>query len=163
MKAVLFCLILLTSGLVSHAQKLTIPDLTAILDMPTHAIDTLMKKKGYRLMQKEIDSTSSLYYYSNLERNEEAPTWVRSLSYMEVIRGDLKGKMVKYRTYNRSEFQELMSYLLSNGFKTKNTVDFKDSKHTTFTNQKRDVTVKITNNKMNNGKWIKSYEFELGK
>ena len=163
MKAVIFCVILLISGHISHAQKLSIPDLTAILDMPAHAIDTFMKKKGYRLMQKEVDSASSLYYYSNLEKNEEAPSWVRSLSYMEAIRGELKGKMVKYRTYNRNEYQELMGYLLSNGFKTKSTVDFKDSKHTTFSTGTRDIIVKITNNKMNNGKWIKSYEFELGK
>ena len=163
MKAVIFCIFLMISGLASHAQKLSIPELTGILDMPTHAIDTLMKKKGYRLMQKEIDSTSSLYYYSNLERNDDAPTWVRSLSYMEAIRGELKGKMVNYRTYNRNEYQELMTYLLSNGFKTKSTVDFKESKHSTFSNETRQVTVKITNNKMNNGKWIKSYEFEMGK
>ena len=114
-------------------------------------------------MQKELDSTSSLYYYSSLERNDEAPAWVRSVSYMEAIRGELKGKMVNYRTYNRNEYQELMAYLLSNGFKTKSTVDFKESKHTTFSSQTRDVTVKITNNKMDNGKWIKSYEFEMGK
>lgn len=114
-------------------------------------------------MEKEVDSVSALYYYSNLERNDESPSWVRSLSYMVATRGEMQGKMVNYRTYNRDEYQELMSGLLGAGYKTVKSFDIDKAKHTIFSNSKQTVTVKLKNNPVGNGKWIRSYEFELGK
>ena len=131
--------------------------------MDNFSIDTLMKKKGYRLMQKDVDSVTEQYYFSHLERNDQAPTWVRALSYIDVNLKEVKSRVLTYRTYNRDEYLKLMSSLLSQGYKTKDVFDFKDSKHTVFDNGKQPIRVKVTNNKMDDGRWIKSYEFELGR
>lgn len=160
-----FYFLVLSSLLSSPAftQKLSIPEISGMLDMPVFGVDTLMKKKGYRLMEKEIDSLSTMYYYTNLERTEDAPAWVRSLSYMEVVSGELKGRKINYRTYNRNEYQELMSSLLSLGFRTVKSFEIEKVQHTIFSNQQQTVTVKLKNNRMTNGKWVRSYEFEMGK
>ncbi|HTE25670.1 hypothetical protein [Flavitalea sp.] len=145
------------------AQEVNVNELAAMVNMDHIGIDTLMKKKGYRLMQKDVDSVSEEYYYSHLERNEQSPTWVRALSYVDVNLKDIKSRVLTYRTYNRDEYQKMMSALLGKGYKTKNVFEFKDSKHTVFDNGKQPVRVKVNNNKMENGRWIKSYEFELGR
>jgi hypothetical protein len=163
MKSVLLLFIALAAFQLVMAQKVTIPEIVNMLEMPATSVDTLMKKKGYRLMEKEADSASTMYYYSNLERNEDAPSWVRSLSYMEAVSGEFKGRMVNYRTYNRNEYQELMSFLLNSGFKTVKSFEIEKARHTIFSNGKQTITVKLKNNSMNNGKWIRSYEFEMGK
>jgi hypothetical protein len=144
-------------------QELSISEMTGALNMDNFSVDTMMKKKGYRLMQKDADSVSTQYYYSNLERNEEAPTWVRSLSYIDVNLENIKSRMLTYRTYNRDEYLKLMSSMLSAGYKTKEVFDFKESKHTVFDNGKIPIRVKVTNNKMETGRMIRSYEFELGR
>lgn len=145
------------------AQELKVTELTAMVGMDHFSIDTLMKKKGYRLMQKDIDSVSEEYYYSHLERNEDSPTWVRGLSYIDVNLKDVKSRVLTYRTYNKDEYVKMMSALLSQGYKTKEFFDFKDSRHTIFDDGKLPVRVKVTNNKLANGRLLRSYEFELGK
>ena len=145
------------------AQELKITELTAMVSMDNFSIDTLMKKKGYRLMQKDVDSVTQQYYFSHLERNDQAPTWVRALSYIDVNLKEVKSRVLTYRTYNRDEYLKLMSSLLSQGYKTKDVFDFKDSKHTIFDNGKQPIRVKVTNNKMEDGRRIRSYEFELGR
>jgi len=145
------------------AQEVNVGELVSMINMDHFSIDTLMKKKGYRLMQKDVDSVSEEFYYSHLERNDQAPTWVRALSYIDVDLKEVKSRVLTYRTYNRDEYLKMMSALLSRGYKTKEVFDFKDSKHTVFDDGHMPVRVKITNNKMENGRLIRSYEFELGK
>ena len=144
-------------------QEVNVNELTAMVKMDHIAIDTLMKKKGYRLMQKDKDSVSEGFYYSHLERNEQSPTWVRALSYIDVNLREIKSRVLTYRTYNRDEYQKMMSAMLGKGYKTKDVFEFKDSKHTIFDDGKQPIRVKVNNNKMENGRWIKSYEFELGR
>jgi hypothetical protein len=148
---------------VVNGQGLKIAELTSMVGMEHFAIDTLMKKKGYRLMQKESDSVSQQFYYSHLERNDAGPTWVRALSYVDVNLEDVKSRVLTYRTYNREEYQALMADMLSKGYRTKNVFDFKDSKHTVFEDGIQPIRVKVGNNKMADGRRIRSYEFELGK
>jgi hypothetical protein len=145
------------------AQEVNMTELIAMVKMDHFGIDTLMKKKGYRMMQKDIDSVSEEYYYSHLERNDQSPTWVRALSYIDVNLKEVKSRVLTYRTYNRDEYQKMMSAMLGKGYKTKDVFEFKDSKHTVFDDGKQPVRVKVTNNKMENGRWIFSYEFELGR
>ena len=147
----------------STGQEVNVNELTAMVKMDRIGIDTLMKKKGYRLMQKDIDSVSEEYYYSHLERNEQSPTWVRGLSYIDVNLKDIHSRVLTYRTYNRDEYQKMLSTMLEKGYKTRDVFEFKDSKHTVFEDGKQPIRVKVTNNKMKDGRWIKSYEFELGR
>jgi hypothetical protein len=146
-----------------NAQEIAVPELLTLVNMEHFSVDTLMKKKGYRLMQKDIDSVSEEYYYSHLERNDQAPTWVRGLSYIDVNLKAVKSRVLTYRTYNRDEYLKMMSSMLNLGYQTKDVFDFNDSKHTVFDNGKQPIRVKITNNKMADGRRIRSYEFELGR
>jgi hypothetical protein len=163
----IFTTILMTSCLVAaqqaKAQEIAVPELMSMVNMEHFSVDTLMKKKGYRLMQKDIDSVSEEYYYSHLERNDQSPTWVRGLSYIDVNLKEVKSRVLTYRTYNREEYQKMMSSMLSLGYQTRDVFDFKDSKHTVFDNGKQPIRVKVTNNKMTDGRHIRSYEFELGR
>ena len=121
-----------------------------------------MKNKRFRLMQKEIDSTSALFYYSEMERNNESPTWVRSLTYMDARLKGMSGRLVTYRTYNKEEYKEILAWLLTNDFKTTNSFDFHVSSHKIYSNGQQSVRAKVITNKLKNGRILKSYEFELG-
>src|SRR5688572_4650221 len=113
----------------ARAQQIAVPDLFGMLDWPHFRIDTTLKKKGYLLMQKDVDSLSSIYQYSHIDRKEQAPTTVRSLVYMDVKSGDLRSRLVTYRTYSEQEFITMARWLLENGYQTKDRYDFADAKH----------------------------------
>ncbi|RYY21427.1 MAG: hypothetical protein EOO04_18245 [Chitinophagaceae bacterium] len=149
--------------LFAGAQEVSVSELINMVKQEHFSIDTLLKKKGYRLMQKDIDSVSQQYYYSHLERNEQGPSWVRALSYIDVNTKNITSRVLTYRTYNRIEYQQIMAAMLNLGYKTKDVFDFKDSRHTVFENDQQPIRVKVNNNRMADGRWIKSYEFELGR
>jgi hypothetical protein len=140
----------------------TVPVLLDMLDWTERRIDTTLKKKGYLLMQKDVDSTSSLFQYSHLDRREEAPTTVRSLTFMDAVVGDAKGRMVSYRTYDREEFRDISSYLLANNYLKTNEFDFDETKHILYSNGKQEMRLKIITTKKEKRTFI-AYELELGK
>lgn len=159
-----FMSILLFAGVGASAQKVTLPDLFSMVELPLYKIDTLMKKNAFELSEKEFDSLASLYYYTSVERNEaapEAPTWVRSVTVKEASVGNLSSRVISYRTYNSQEYRELMAYLLANQFKSTSTIDYTNSKHTVYENGRQSVVVKITDNRLKNGKILKGYEIEV--
>ncbi len=163
MNARLISLIFFLFPVLAGAQEVGVSELLNMVKMEHFSIDTIMKKKGYRLMQKDIDSVSQEYYYSHLERNDQGPSWVRALSYIDVDTENLSSRVLTYRTYNRVEYQRLMAAMLSLHYKTKEVFDFKDSRQTVFDNGQQPIRVKVNNNRMADGRWIKSYEFELGR
>jgi hypothetical protein len=162
MKIVLLVLLLcFTNGLI--AQRIALPDLFGMMEWPHHRIDTTLKKQGYLLMQKEIDSVTSIYQYSHLDRNEKKPTTVRSFAYMDVKSGDLRSRLVNYRTYSQEEYVAIATWLLENGYQTKEKYDFGEQKHTVYTNGKETLRVKVITTKLDEGKEFTSWEVEIGK
>lgn len=155
--------VLLVAGFSASAQQLSIPELFSMLDWQHFRIDTTLKKKGYLLMQKEVDSISSIYQYSHIDRQEEAPTTVRSLVYMDVKAGDVISRLITYRTYSEEEYVKMATWLLENNYRTKDKFDFGDSKHTLYTNGKETIRLKVITTKLPGGKTFTSYEVELGK
>ena len=147
----------------AKAQQLDIPFLQSLLDKESFVVDTLMKSKGYVLMEKEQDSTMISLYYNHVERNSEGPSWVRSLTLMDASVGELHSRLVKYRTYNKEEYLKMNAYLLTNNFKTKNKFSFTNEEHVVLTNGKQDIKIKTIQNKLRDGRLLKIYEFELGK
>jgi len=162
MKIILFSFLFFT-GLAAKAQQVSVPDLFGMLEWPHQRIDTSLKKMGYLLMQKDMDSVSSIYQYSHLDRNEEKPTTVRSLVYMDVKSGNLSSRLITYRTYSQDEFVSIASWLLENGYKTKEKFDFGNQKHTVYTNGKEIIRMKVITTEIEEGKVFISYELELGK
>jgi hypothetical protein len=102
-------------------------------------------------------------YYNHVERNTGGPSWVRSLTLMDASVGALHSRLVKYRTYNKEEYLKMNTYLLYNNFKTKNKFSFTNEEHVVYTNGKQDIKIKTIQNKLRDGRLLKSYEFELGK
>lgn len=158
-----FLFLVLAICLGAHAQRVELPELFSMLDWPHLRIDTTLKKKGYLLMQKDVDSVSSLYQYSHLDRKEEKPTMVRSFVYMDMKSGNLRSRLVNYRTYSEEEYISIARWLLENGYQTKDKFDFGDSKHTVYTNGKETIRVKVITTKIEAGKVFTSWEVEVGK
>jgi hypothetical protein len=150
------------AGFSAKAQQLTVPDLFSMLDWSAFRIDTTLKKQGYTLMQKDVDSVSAIYQYSNLERSEKKPATVRSLVCMDVKEGKARSRLINYRTYSQEEYAGLAAWLLSNGYQTKDKYDFDNQHHVVYTNGKETVRVKIITTKIDNKTFI-SYELEIGK
>lgn len=126
-------------------------------------VDTLMRQRGYALSDKEVDpGSSSIYYYSNLS-SERDILWLRSLSYMDVLVKDLESRIVTYRTYDKSEYECALTFLLSNNYKTSQKFNFKDAQHAIYEKGRQSVRVKATDQQMPDGRPITAYEFEVGK
>lgn len=147
----------------SHGQSLDIPGLTGMLNYEQFEVDTLLKKQGYLLLEKEVDSTSTLYYYTHLERSATGPSWVRSLTLIDASSNGFSSRLLRYRTYNKDEFIKLNAYLLANNYRSSGKFIMGNSEHVVYSNGKQEIRVKTIRNKLNDGRYIKSYEYELGK
>jgi hypothetical protein len=144
-------------------RKIKVGQLLEMLDWNNRHIDTTLKKQGYLLMQKDVDSGSALYQYSSLDRKKDAPTVIRAFTYMDASREELKSRLITYRTYDKDEFTDMSSYLLLHNYTKTNYFDFGDAKHTLYSNGKFTVRSKVITLKLKDGKTATAYELELGK
>lgn len=159
-----FSLIIIAFGL--EAQKVEVKNLLSMLEWPAKRIDTTLKKSGYLLMRKDADSTSTLFEYSDVDRDEkqdEKPVNVRSLVYMDVSVKDTKSRLITYRTYDKDEYRDMLSYLLSNNYHATAKYDFKEQKHVVYSNGSQEIRVKEITTRLKNGKTFIAYEMELGR
>lgn len=158
----LLLLILLGGSLSLKAQEISIPVLFRLVELTPKSIDTLLKGKGYRILEKEKDSTAELVYYTNVERTEQGATWVRSVSYTEVNEQGVKSRLVLYRTYRKKEYTSVASWLLNNNFRTVSKTNYLNAVHTKYTDGQRNLVIKITRQKLPSGVLVNSYEVEIG-
>lgn len=156
----LFCVI---SKPNASAQSLDIPALSGMLNYEQFEVDTLLKKQGYILLEKEVDSTSTLYYYTHLEKSSSGPSWVRSLTLIDAVSNEFKSRLLRYRTYNKDEFVKLNAYLLANNYRSTGKFVMGNAEHVVYTNGVQEIRVKTIRNKLTDGRYLKSYEYELGK
>lgn len=161
-RILLVSLAIIGSVVSSRAQPVSVNELFTLLDARQYTIDTLMKSKGYRILEKENDSNSRLQYYTNLERTP-AGNWVRSVSITNIETDHLQSRIVLYRTYRKKEYADIAAWLLYNGFQTTGRVNFGDSQQATFSDGKRKLVVKQTRQKLPSGVPVMSYEIELSK
>lgn len=146
----------------NKAGLVTVAELLQMLDWTDRRIDTTLKKKGYLLMQKEVDSASSLFQYSSLNRLEDGPTTVRSLSYMDATVGAMQGRLISYRTYDKDEYRDISAYLLTNNYRKTNEFDFDEAKHALYTNGRQEIRLKVITTVKDKRTFI-AYELELGR
>jgi hypothetical protein len=162
MPRLILILILFFAGTQVQAQSLSLPEILKVVNMEPALIDTLMKQRRFVLFQKEKDSVSQLKYYTSVERNPEATSWVRSLSYMEAELGDYKGRMVTYRTYSKEEYTQWMSWLLENGYRTEKSYTAGTDHHTLYSNGKTKLRVMNGVAYMPQKRKTRIYEVESG-
>ena len=139
------------------------PELIDMLNWSDKRIDTTLKKKGYLLMQKDVDSTSSLFQYSHLDRKEDGPTTIRSIIYMKASIDEMRGRLLTYRTYDKDEFSNIASFLLSNNYRKTHEFDFDEAQHTLYSNGKQEIRLKVITKELKNKRKFTAYEVELGK
>jgi hypothetical protein len=163
MRSILFLVMVFGIGAPLVAQQVKLPELIDMLDWTDKRIDTTLKKKGYLLMQKDVDSTSTLFQYSNLERKKDGPAIIRSIIYMKAAVADMRGRLITYRTYDKNEFGEISSYLLANNYSKTHEFDFDEAKHTLYSNGKQEIRLKVITAESKNKRKFTSYEVELGK
>lgn len=163
MYKILISLLLIFIGFSAYSQQLAVPRLIEMLDWTPRRIDTTLKKDGYLLMQKEVDSASSLFQYSWFDKQADGQAVVRSFMFMDVATRNIKSRLVTYRTYNKEEYQQIASWLLANNYHSTNKFDFKEAQHTLYSNGTQTIRVKvITIDMKKDGKYI-AYELEIGK
>ncbi|WP_205509063.1 hypothetical protein [Longitalea arenae] len=156
-----FLLIIISVNALSQAVK--VPQLIDMLDWNTKRIDTTLKKDGYLLMQKDLDSTSSLYQYSWFDKQEDGRAVVRSFMFMDATARGYKSRLITYRTYNKEEYQRIAAWLLANNYQTTGKYDFKEAQHTLYSNGTQTIRVKVITTQLKDGKKFVAYELELGK
>ena len=147
----------------AQAQKLSMDDLMEVPGLSQDKIDSLMKRKNYMLRQVEVDSASRMKYYTSLERNEKEPTWVRSMSYIDVETTRYKGRMVTYRTFSKQEYNDQLVWLLQHNYKAVNKYAFSNEQHTQYSNGTLTILVKVKTFPLKGNKVRRSYELEFGK
>jgi hypothetical protein len=163
MNKIVILFLLIITGMTAFSQQLTVPQLTDMLDWPSYRIDTTLKKKGYLLMQKDLDSNSSIYQYSWFDKQEDGEAVVRALTYSDAAVRDMKSRLITYRTYNKEEYQDIASWLLAHNYHSTATYDFDEAKHTMYSNGTQTIRVKVITVSPKNGKRYIAYELELGK
>ncbi|WEK37756.1 MAG: hypothetical protein P0Y53_09600 [Candidatus Pseudobacter hemicellulosilyticus] len=163
MHKLVLVLALLIAGPCVMAQKLTLTDLTNMLEWEHFRVDTVLRAKGYRQMQKDVDSSSQLYQYAHFEKKEEDAAVIRSVMYMDVQVNGMESRLFTYRTYDKEEYRELSGYLMMHDYRAVNTVDYGEEKQVLYANGKKEIRVKVIRSKLKNGRIITAYEFELGR
>src|SRR6185503_5141991 len=111
MYKIIISLLLIIIGMNVFSQQVAVPQLINMLDWTPIRIDTTLKKAGYLLMQKDVDSASSMYQYSWFDKQDDGKAMVRSLVLMDARVRNLQSRLITYRTYNKEEYGQIASWL----------------------------------------------------
>ncbi|THU41012.1 hypothetical protein FAM09_02540 [Niastella caeni] len=163
MYKIIISLLLIITGFSAFPQSVAVPTLINMLHWTPNHIDTTLKKDGYLLMEKDIDSTSSLYQYSWFDKQDDGNAVVRSFVLMEAKVRNLSSRLITYRTYNKEEYQQIAGWLLENNYHATARYDFKEAKHTIYSNGTVTIRVKVITTRLKDGRKYIAYELELGK
>jgi hypothetical protein len=160
---IIISLLLTIIGISAFSQPVGVPQLIDMLGWTPIRIDTTLKKEGYILMQKDVDSSSSLFQYSWFDKQDDGKAVVRSLLFMDAKVRNLASRLITYRTYNKEEYQQIAAWLLANNYHKTAQYDFKEAQHTLYSNGKQTIRVKVITTALRDGKKYVAYELELGK
>lgn len=163
MYKIIISLLLIITAVNAFSQQVKVPQLIDMLEWTPNRIDTTLKKDGYLLMQKDVDSASSLYQYSWFDKLEDGKALVRSFMFMDATARGFKSRLITYRTYNKEEYQQIAAWLLANNYHLTEKYDFREAQHTLYSNGKFTIRVKVITTQLKDGKKFVSYELELGK
>lgn len=139
------------------------PQILALVDQPIDSVRPSLKEQGFFLTSKKEDVSTTYLYFTALNKDKEGVAWVRSVSLMQVSRSGLQSRLVRYRTYEASEYRSLLDYLLYNGYQTENSYDFGGARHTLYKGSGREIRLIVKPEKTPDGKNVTAYEIETGK
>lgn len=145
-----------------HGQSLLLPDILKVTGLPADQVDSFMRKHFFYRQSSDSDSLSTSRYYTNIERSVEDPTWLRSLTITDAVHNEYQARLVIYRTYNKSEYEAQLSWLLEHQFTTKGVFTFDASTHGLYTDGKSTVRLKVSEVALPANRHVKVYEVEVG-
>lgn len=145
-----------------HGQSLILPDILKVTGLPADQVDSFMRKHFFYRQSSDSDSLSASRYYTNIERSVEDPTWLRSLTVTDAVHNEYQARLVIYRTYNKSEYEAQLSWLLEHQFTTKGVFTFDASTHWLYTDGKATVRLKVSEAALPGNRHVKVYEVEVG-
>lgn len=163
MNKIIIFLILIINSYKSFSQRIEVPRLVSMLSWTGTQIDTTLQKDGYLLMKKDTDEAGTLYQYAWFDRPQDKKAEVRSFNYMDVTVRNMQSRLITYRTYDKEEYQDISAWLLANNYHTTARFDFKESKHTLYSNERQTIRVKVITTALKDGKTYIAYELELGR
>ncbi|MFL5748141.1 MAG: hypothetical protein ACJ751_25940 [Niastella sp.] len=156
-------LLLIIISVSARSQQIEVPQLIDMLNWTPKRIDTTLKKVGYLLMQKDVDSTSSLFQYSWFDKQEDGKAAVRSFIFADAAVRNMKSRLITYRTYIKEEYQQIAAWLLANNYQRTAKFDFKEAQHTLYSNGTFTIRVKVITTALKDGRKFIAYELEMGK
>ncbi len=145
------------------AQQLSIPQVLQVTQWNTMRADSLLKEQAFVLAQKDRDSVSQLRYYTSLERNPDATSWIRSVTLMDAQAKGYTGRMVTYRTYNKAEYNQWLQWLLENGYQTIKNYTAGTEQYTIYRNGKQEFLIRRGEGELAKNKKARFYELETGR
>ena len=143
----------------SFAQKMDINSLETILYSSYASADSLLKNLKFRLSDKETGKGYTNYYYTSYENANTVKQILRSVSFMDVYSDTDTSRLILYRTYTKSDQEEMKKQLLAAGYelskRSSNNFIYKKGNYT--------VSNKISEKNIQGAKPVTAYEFELGR
>ena len=145
-----------------EAQSLTLPDVLKVTGLPADQLDSFMRKHFFYRQSSDTDSLLTSRYYTNIERSVDDPTWLRSLTVTDAVHNQYQARLVIYRTYNKSEYEAQLSWLLEHQFTTQGVFTFDASTHWVYSDGKATVRLKVSEVALPGKGHVKVYEVEAG-
>ena len=150
------------AGSTVSAQTLSLAELRKLVNFSPEQIDSLLTVKKFYPAPQEADSTLKLHYYSYKDSSITGEQHLRSFSYAEVTLGEQRGRLIRYRTYDRSEYEYLLTSLLQEGYRTLQQFQLGNEQHTLYTDDHfplRLITGKVL---FPDRRKVEYYELEAG-
>jgi hypothetical protein len=144
-----------------YAQKLSLDEINSFRPLTIRQIDSLLRNKGFSLLQNESDTSLTSFYYNSREKDKDDLVWIRSFSLVMASHKGMQARLLTYRTYNQNEYRDYLKWLAENNYKTTDRYNFEDAKHTLYIKENDPVRVIQKKQILPNGREIISYEFEL--
>jgi hypothetical protein len=163
MRGWMMILILLLFGpQLLRGQSLPLPEVLKVTALPADQLDSFMRKHFFYRQSSDSDSLSTSRYYTNIERSVQDPTWLRSLTVTDAVHNEYQARLVIYRTYNKSEYEAQLSWLLEHQFTNKGVFTFDASTHWLYSDGKVTVRLKVSEATLPENRRVKVYEVEAG-
>ncbi|MFM7840027.1 MAG: hypothetical protein ACKO6K_10695 [Chitinophagaceae bacterium] len=150
------------AGSTASAQTLGLTELRQLVNYSPEQIDSLLAIKKFYPAPQEADSTLQLHYYSYKDSSITGEQQLRSFSYAEVTLGEQRGRLIRYRTYDRTEYERLLASLLQEGYRTLRQFQLGNEQHTLYTDDHFPLRLIIGKVRFPDRRKVEYYELEAG-
>jgi len=143
----------------SNAQRLDLSSMENILKLSYGSADSILNKSKFDLADKDAGEGYINYYYTSYEKTGKKNTTIRSLSLMDVYSETDTSRLILYRTYTKSDQDDISAQLRSAGYEITKRIE------NIFTYKKGSLVIinRVAEKNLAADKTVTAYEFELGR